>query len=71
MSVFSMHLRFAKFSHPEISVEANVRSRLCRSQNPLEGIAVMAKQCGGVDMANLRSRLCRSQSRRIQRRLPV
>jgi len=71
MSVFSLHTWTTRFSHPSISVEANLRSRLCRSQNPLEGSAVMAKQCGGVDVANLRSRLCRSQSRRIQRRLPV
>ena len=69
MSGITHIVDFDKSWYPAISVEANLRSRLCRSQNRQR----MQKLCEvpvSVE-ANLRSRLCRSQNRRIQKGLPV
>jgi hypothetical protein len=53
-----------------VSVEANLRSRLCRSQNRSASNADSLYRIFGAE-ANLRSRLHRSQNRRIQKGLPV
>jgi|GEM_PF-6517512 len=69
MSGITHFVDLGMYWYPAISVEANLRSRLRRSQNRTE----MQKFFEGTVSveANLRSRLRHSQNRRIQKGLPV
>ena len=76
-------LLIAVTCHEAVSVQANLRSKLCRSQNrrlpegltSMSGITqlLIAATCHEAVsvQANLRSKLCRSQNRRLQKGLPA